>query len=133
MTVHYDPMVAKLIAWGSDRAEAIDRLKRALSEFVVKGIKTSISFHQMVMRHPIFLEGKYDTGFIDDHMDGGKGGNELQAQDDQEVRRVAFMLAAIAAYQRDKKPASTAQAKTGGGGDAWTDFARRAQMRGNLR
>jgi len=134
VTVHYDPMVAKLIAWGCDRTESIDRLKRALSEFVVKGIKTSIPFHQMVMRHPVFLEGKYDTGFIDDHMDGGKGGDELQAQDDQEVRRVAFMLAAIAAYQRDKKRASTAQAKTGGGGvDPWTDFARRAQMRGNLR
>ncbi len=134
VTVHYDPMVAKLIAWGSDRAEAIDRLKRALSEFVVKGIKTSIPFHQMVMRHPIFLEGKYDTGFIDDHMDGGKGGDELQAQNDPETRRVAFMLAAIAAYQRDKRRASTAQkSKSGGGGDPWSDFARRAQLRGSLR
>ena len=133
VTVHYDPMVAKLIAWGSDRAESIDRLKRALSEFVVKGIKTSIPFHQMVLRHPAFLEGKYDTGFIDDHMDGGKGGNELPAQDEHEVRRVAFMLAAIAAYQRDKQRASMAQTKTGGDGDPWTDFARRAQLRGSLR
>jgi len=134
VTVHYDPMVAKLIAWGSDRAESIDRLKRALSEFVVKGIKTSIPFHQMVMRHPIFLEGKYDTGFIDDHMDGGKGGDELQAQNDPETRRVAFMLAAIAAYQRDKRRASKAAAAGSGSGpgDAWKDFAKRRAMRGTL-
>ena len=67
-------------------------------------------------------------------MDGGKGGDELQAQNDPETRRVAFMLAAIAAYQRDKRRASTAQkSKSGGGGDPWTDFARRAQLRGSLR
>ena len=75
VTVFYDPMVAKLVVWGRDRGEAIERLRRALSEFVVKGIKTSIPFHQKVVNHPVFLAGKYDTGFIDQHMDGGKGGD----------------------------------------------------------
>ena len=74
VTVFYDPMVAKLVVWGRDRAEAIERLRRALSEFVVKGIKTSIPFHQKVVNHPVFLAGKYDTGFIEQHMAGGKGG-----------------------------------------------------------
>ena len=76
VTVNYDPMVAKLVAWGRDRPEAIDRLRRALQEFVVKGIKTSIPFHLKVLRHPKFLEGHYDTGFIEAQMDGGKGGEE---------------------------------------------------------
>jgi acetyl-CoA carboxylase biotin carboxylase subunit len=135
VTVHYDPMVAKLIAWGVDRGEAMDRLRRALSEYVVKGIKTSIPFHQRVLRHPVFQKGKYDTGFIDDHMDGGKGGPEINDEDQREARRVAFMLGAIAAYRRDKERSARASSVStgGGGGDPWKAFGRRSQMRGGLR
>jgi acetyl-CoA carboxylase biotin carboxylase subunit len=129
VTVNYDPMVAKLIAWGRDRPEAIDRLRRALEEFVVKGIKTSIPFHLRVLRHPRFLEGRYDTGFIDQHMDGGKG----SAEPDGEERRVALMLAAIAAYRRDKERSERAVYRPGGGGGGWQSFGRRSQMRGGLR
>jgi acetyl-CoA carboxylase biotin carboxylase subunit len=134
VTVFYDPMVGKLIAWGQDRREAIDRLRRALSEFVVKGIKTSIPFHQKVLRHPVFLAGRYDTGFIDQHMAGGKGGPD-DAGDVEEARRVAFLLAAIAAYRRDKERASRSLAQPAGGrgGDPWKEFGRRGQMRGGLR
>jgi acetyl-CoA carboxylase biotin carboxylase subunit len=135
VTVYYDPMVAKLIAWGENRPEAIKRLERALSEFVVKGIKTSIPFHQKVVRHPVFKEGRYDTGFIDAHMDGGSGGGfEVEGEGD-EVRRVAFMVAAIAAYRRDKQRAARASSGSGAARarDAWKEFGRRAQMRGNLR
>ena len=81
VTVHYDPMVAKLVVWGRDRAEAIDRLRRALAEFVVKGIKTSIPFHQKVVRHPVFIAGRYDTGFIEHHMGGGKGAGRRRGRD----------------------------------------------------
>jgi acetyl-CoA carboxylase biotin carboxylase subunit len=132
VTVNYDPMVAKLIAWGRDRPEAIDRLRRALEEFVVKGIKTSIPFHLRVLRHPHFLAGKYDTGFIDQHMDGGKGG---PADPGGEERRVALMLAAIAAYQRDKERSERAahHAPSAGGASGWREFGRRNQMRGTLR
>jgi len=132
VTVHYDPMVAKLITWGIDRREAIDRMERALREFVVKGIKTSIPFHQRVLQHPVFREGVYDTGFIDEHMDGGSGGSV--AEDDAELRRVAFMIAAIAAYRRDKQQASRARSETHSGGlDPWKAFGRRSQLRGGLR
>jgi acetyl-CoA carboxylase biotin carboxylase subunit len=131
VTVNYDPMVAKLIAWGRDRPEAIDRLRRALEEFVVKGIKTSIPFHLRVLRHPRFVEGRYDTGFIDQHMDGGKGAPEPESEE----RRVALMLGAIAAYRRDKERAERAAYRPagGGGGDPWREFGRRSQMRGSLR
>ncbi len=130
VTPHYDPMVAKLITWGADRGEAIDRMKRALGEFVVQGIKTSIPFHQKVMRHPVFLAGHYDTGFVDEHMAGGMG--EPEEPGDQ--RRVALMMAAIAAYRRDKAQAERVRSLVSGGDAApWRSFGRRSQMRGNLR
>jgi acetyl-CoA carboxylase biotin carboxylase subunit len=60
----YDSLVAKLIAHGSDRAEAIARMNRALSMFVVEGIYTSIPLHQRILSHPDFAAGKLDTGFL---------------------------------------------------------------------
>ena len=61
---YYDSLVAKLIAYGSDRTEAIARMQRALSMFVVEGIFTSIPLHQRILKHPEFIEGKIDTGFL---------------------------------------------------------------------
>jgi acetyl-CoA carboxylase, biotin carboxylase subunit len=60
----YDSMVAKLIAWGNDRRESIERMKRALDEFLIEGLKTTIPFHKEVMRNKIFLSGQYTTDFI---------------------------------------------------------------------
>jgi acetyl-CoA carboxylase biotin carboxylase subunit len=65
VTPHYDAMLAKVVAWGSTRADAIARLDRALAEFAVAGIKTSIPFHRCALRDPRFLEGRYDTGFVE--------------------------------------------------------------------
>ncbi len=62
--VHYDPMISKLIVWGEDRAAAVARMRRALDEYVVRGIETNLPFHRLCVRHPQFLEGAYDTGFI---------------------------------------------------------------------
>ena len=61
---YYDSLVAKLIAYGGTRAEAIARMKRALDMFVVEGIYTSIPLHQKILEHPDFVEGKIDTGFL---------------------------------------------------------------------
>ena len=61
----YDSLIAKLIVWGINREEAIQRLKRALSEFVVEGIKTTIPFHQFVIQTPEFIAGDFDTHFIE--------------------------------------------------------------------
>jgi acetyl-CoA carboxylase biotin carboxylase subunit len=134
VTVHYDPMVAKLISWGRDRPEAIERMKRALSEFVVKGIKTSIPFHQKVVHHPVFLAGRYDTGFIDDHMDGGRGGEFDAGADEEEVQRAAYIIAAIAAYRRDKQRAARARSFSGGDvrSEPWKQHGRERQLRGGL-
>ncbi|AWX55784.1 acetyl-CoA carboxylase biotin carboxylase subunit [Brevibacillus brevis] len=62
---YYDSMIAKLIVWGKDRNEAIDRMKRALSEFVVEGITTTIPFHLKVLDHEVFVSGNFDTKFLE--------------------------------------------------------------------
>lgn len=60
----YDPLISKLSVWAPTRAEAIARMKRALSEYVVTGIRTNIPFHLALLEHPDFVRGQYDTGFI---------------------------------------------------------------------
>ena len=126
--VNYDPMISKLITWGRDRPEAIARMRRALREFVVKGIDTSIPFHRVVMDHPKFILGHYDTGFIDNEI-LSSGGPLLAA--DEEERRVGIMLAAIAAYKRDRELARrSAQSQSSAGTvSAWRLAGRRSQMR----
>src|SRR5579862_5983957 len=62
---YYDSLVAKLIAHGSDRGEAVARMKRALDMFVIEGIHTSIPLHQRILDHPDFAAGRIDTGFLE--------------------------------------------------------------------
>ena len=61
---HYDSLVAKLIAYGSDRSEAIARMCRALDMFVVEGIYASIPLHRKILDQPDFVAGRLDTGFL---------------------------------------------------------------------
>lgn len=64
--IHYDPLLAKLIAWGESRTEAIDRMTRALEEYQIRGIKTTIPFYERVMHNPMFRNGTVTTSFIDE-------------------------------------------------------------------
>lgn len=64
---YYDSMIAKLIVWGKDRTEAIERMKRALGEFVVEGVHTTIPFHLKVLDHEVFASGQFDTKFLEIH------------------------------------------------------------------
>lgn len=78
VSMHYDPMLAKIIATGADRAEAIGRLHRALTETEVTGVATNRKFLQAIIGHPAFAKGEVDTGFIPRHAADlkAKGGNE---------------------------------------------------------
>jgi acetyl-CoA carboxylase biotin carboxylase subunit len=62
--IYYDNMLAKLIAWGSTREQAIERLRRAIKEYIITGIETTLSFGEFVLTHDAFLSGKFDTHFI---------------------------------------------------------------------
>ena len=61
---HYDSMIAKLIVTGTSRTVAIARMKRALGEFMISGIKTTIPFQQEIIDHPDFIKGTYDIGWV---------------------------------------------------------------------
>ncbi|MFW6007505.1 MAG: acetyl-CoA carboxylase biotin carboxylase subunit [Halanaerobiales bacterium] len=65
---YYDSMVAKLLVWGKDRQQALNRMQRSLYEFKVEGIKTTIPFHVKILNNPQFREGNFSTHFIDKHM-----------------------------------------------------------------
>ena len=64
----YDSMIAKLICWGKDREEARKRMLRALDEYAITGLKTTIPFHQKILQNPYFIKGDFNTGFIQEHM-----------------------------------------------------------------
>ncbi|MFF0826597.1 acetyl-CoA carboxylase biotin carboxylase subunit [Brevibacillus sp. NPDC003359] len=64
----YDSMVAKLIVWGTDRNEALARMKRALGEFVIEGVHTTVPFHEKLLEHPDFVTGNFATNFLEKHM-----------------------------------------------------------------
>jgi acetyl-CoA carboxylase biotin carboxylase subunit len=67
--VFYDPLISKLIVWAQNREEAVQRMKRALYEYKITGVKTNIKFLERIMNTPDFVEGKYDTHFIPKHED----------------------------------------------------------------
>jgi acetyl-CoA carboxylase biotin carboxylase subunit len=126
--IYYDPMISKLICWGRDRNEAIARMRRALREFVVKGIKTSIPFHRVVMEHPIFVAGRFDTGFIENHVLAGGA----SVPPDPEEQRIGVMLAAIVAFKRDQELASRAKVAPTAAASGWKSAGRPRGMRGGL-
>ena len=67
--MYYDPMITKIISWGRTRTEAIARMKRALFEYKITGVKTSIKFLEKIMDNKDFIDGNYDTHFIEKHID----------------------------------------------------------------
>ena len=96
ISVHYDPMISKLAVWADTRAAAIERMRRALGEYHVGGIRTNLPFHRQVMRHPAFIAGDYDTGFIERH----KAELAPAAADDETATLAAVAAAAHAAAER---------------------------------
>ena len=69
---HYDSMIGKLIAVAEDRRGAMDRMSRALDEFVVTGIKTTVPLHKAIMKDPNFRRGVYSTTFIEQLLSGAR-------------------------------------------------------------
>ena len=105
--IYYDPMISKLIVWGAHRNEAIEVMKRALHEYKITGIKTSIPFLERIMENTDFILGQYDTGLIEDNRDtlfNVKVCN-LDCQD------VSIMVAFVDHLKRrDQQPANPAAA-----------------------
>ncbi len=63
--IYYDPMIAKLVVHGTDRNDAINKMKRAILDYKIRGVKTTLDFGLFVLNHPSFISGNFDTGFVD--------------------------------------------------------------------
>lgn len=70
VSVHYDPMISKVTTWGANREEAINRMHRALSEYEISGVPTTISFCRFVLESDAFRSGEFSTHFVDNHFNG---------------------------------------------------------------
>jgi acetyl/propionyl-CoA carboxylase alpha subunit len=97
VSVHYDPLIGKLIAWGRTREDARRRLLRAVSELRISGVLTSTHFHVWALQHPAFIAGELHTGFIDQHFTP-----DLLTTDAHNLR-AALVAAAIQAYEDRRK------------------------------
>jgi 3-methylcrotonyl-CoA carboxylase alpha subunit len=102
VSIHYDPMIAKIIAAGADRAEAIARLRMALAQTEVAGIATNLAFLQAILRHPAFAAGEVDTGFIER--------NRGELRPDETVPPRAVALASLAWLRMAEREAAASEA-----------------------
>ena len=89
--IHYDPMIAKLITHGATREEAIQRMERAIDDYAISGIETTLPFCRYVMGHESFRSGKYDTHFVRDHFKP----SDLEGKDPGEQAAAAVVAASI--------------------------------------
>ncbi len=90
--IYYDPMIAKLVVWGKNREEAIERCIAAIDNYQISGVKTTLDFGKFVLKHPAFRSGNFDTNFVKDHFS-----NPLLLNDamQEEERALVFALDTI--------------------------------------
>lgn len=102
ITPFYDPMISKLIVWGETRAQAIMRMRRALEEYRIVGVRTNIPFHQTLMDSPRFMGGQYDTRFVEERF-------SMKEQDDPVMAEIAAVFATLAAHHQTQHAAQFVQ------------------------
>ncbi|HEV2496058.1 MAG TPA: acetyl-CoA carboxylase biotin carboxylase subunit [Terriglobia bacterium] len=105
--LEYDPLLSKLAVWGRDRDEAIARMRRALAEYDVEGIKTNLAFFRRLLGHPDFVAGRLDTGLVDRALADGSGADRSRETE------IAAMLAAALHATRTEPKASVQRAAMG--------------------
>ncbi len=96
--IYYDPMIAKLVVWGTDRAEAVTRMKRALEEYRVSGVETTIGFHRVIMDNEKFLAGELSTRFLEEEYP-----DNVYRRVSDFLRERAALAVAIDKYVRERK------------------------------
>jgi acetyl/propionyl-CoA carboxylase alpha subunit len=96
ITPHYDPLISKVICWGETRAEALLRMRRALEEYRIMGIKTNIPFHQRILDSHRFMGGQFDTTFVEQRF-------SLREDLPPEQARVAAIIATLVAHRESLK------------------------------
>jgi len=123
ISVHYDPMVAKLIVWAEDRPRGLRRMARALREFLVLGVRTSIPLHLWLMEHPAVQAGTVDTGWLEREWHG------TGRQDVSETEAAAIAAALLAGARTGAEAEPLAAAPSAPRQSAWGRAARQAAVR----
>ena len=108
ISMFYDPMIAKLCTYGATRIEAIDRMRRALDEFYVRGVSHNVPFLAALMAHPRFREGRLTTNFIAEEFKGGFTAAHLPPRDPAVLAAVAAVVERI----RDERRGTTQDSRT---------------------
>ena len=99
--IFYDPMLSKLIVHGKDRGEAIERMQRAIADYTIVGVKTTLPFCRFVLGHKAFVSGQFDTHFVGNYFDPEKYLNTEKADKEEEL--VAALLGAFVLEEKSKK------------------------------
>lgn len=96
--------MSKLSVWGPNRQAALRRMARALSEYVIIGVRTNLVFHQKLLAHPDFVAGRYDTGFIEGHAADLFGYSNLGPEERESL--AAALAIAASRVERGASPAA---------------------------
>jgi acetyl-CoA carboxylase biotin carboxylase subunit len=123
--VFYDSMIAKLVAWAGTRGDAIARMTRALEEYEILGIRTTIPFFLWLMREPDYIAGRFDTTYLDRLLESRRG-ESFSAFTDEEERQIAI-AAALDAWFRAS--GSDSAGPSPAPGSAWKAAARQEALR----
>ena len=121
--IYYDPLIAKLIVWGKDRTEAINRTKRALEEYRVSGLKTTIGFCHAVMDNDTFIKGKLSTRFLEEEYPN----NEYTFLTETIIQQAALAVALDTFIKERKISVGTDEGKSTQSG--WVSYYRRGGLR----
>jgi acetyl-CoA carboxylase biotin carboxylase subunit len=124
VSIYYDPMVSKLCSYGRDRAEAIERMRRALREYFVGGIKTTLPLFREIMDDKEFCEGRLDTGFLDDFQKRRKA-----SSGDSRIEDLAIIAAAVYYSEKQKQKQKSDSSKGFSKVSKWTHAARNEAAR----
>jgi acetyl-CoA carboxylase biotin carboxylase subunit len=123
--IFYDPMISKLITWGDDRPQALARMRRALREYEVHGIKTTIPFFTWALDDPDFLAGRFDTSFIDRKLAERAGAPfDVPTPEDETLAAIAAAL-----HLAERAPAAAAVAPVATAPSRWRQQARAEAVR----
>lgn len=114
VSIYYDPMISKFAVYGRDRTEAIERMRRALLEYQVGGIKTTLPFFREVMNDEVFLSGNLDTGFIAGFMERRKPSDDAVLDQDMAIIAAALSTESAEARQpRSSRPSAWVRSARG--------------------
>ena len=101
---YYDSLISKLIVSGETRGEAILRMRRALEEYIILGVRTNIPFHQNLMNSPRFIGGQFDTRFVEQRFSGG-----MEDEGREQISEIAAVIATLVAHRQTRQAANIVQ------------------------